>query len=257
MSFLKQLFDLYIKSSLHVGLAVLCLVYVTAFSNNLTTDFGYPLCVFFGTVVCYNLLKYIELLFKNRIQFKSLWSIYFVTFFALIGFLFLFLELKSNFQIQLVYVGILVLIYPFLRKLAWLKISLVAICVSLVSVHIPYLTVKFLPIEYYITFLQRFIFVIIWIIPFEISDSNYDLISLNTIVQKHGIRKTKLFGILLVIPFLILEYSQVNYNLSCIPIAISLVLFLHFSSEKRNDYYASFWVESIPIWWLLLFYIFG
>ena len=35
-------------------------------------------------------------------------------------------------------------------------------------------------------------------------------------------------------------------------IAGSTLLFLLFSNEKRSKYYSSFWVESIPILWMIL-----
>ncbi|MEC4004528.1 hypothetical protein OX283_007655 [Flavobacterium sp. SUN052] len=255
MLFFKKLLDFYIKTSLHVAFAVFCLVKITNFELQINEYNFYSLLVFFGTIVSYNLLKYFEFFSNNSWNFNKHKAILGVTFLAIIGYSYLFFKQKSNVQIHLIEVGILVLVYPFLRKYAILKISLVALCVAIISVQIPYLGMKFLSFDYYINFVQRFIFVLIWIIPFEIYDSKTDATTLNTIVQKYGIKRSKLIGMLLVIPFLILEFLKLNYSFSIILIAIALVLFLNFSSVKRNEYYTSFWVESIPIFWWILFLI--
>jgi len=39
-------------------------------------------------------------------------------------------------------------------------------------------------------------------------------------------------------------------------IAIIIALFLFFANQKRSKYYTSFWVESIPVFWLLLILFF-
>jgi hypothetical protein len=256
MQFLKKLLNFYIKSSIHVAFAVFCLVKISNFELQINETNSYSLLVFFGTIVSYNLLKYFEFFRNNKWNFSRHKSILLVTFFGAIGYFVLFFKQKEIVQIHLIEVGILVLAYPILRKYALLKISLVAFCISIISVQIPYLGLKFLTFDFYINFLERFIFVLIWIIPFEIYDSKTDAISLNTMVQKYGIQRSKLIGMLLVIPFLILEFLKLHYSFSVIPIAIALVLFLHFSYENRNEYYTSFWVESLPIfWWILILFL--
>jgi hypothetical protein len=255
MRFLKKLLDFYIKSSIHVAFAVFCLVKITNFELQINETNYYSLLVFFGTIVSYNLLKYLEFFRNNKWNFNRHKSILLITFLAVVGYSVLFFKQKEVVQFHLIEVGILVLVYPFLRKYALLKISLVAFCISIISVQIPYLGLKLLTFDYYINFLERFVFVLIWIIPFEIYDSKTDAISLNTVVQKYGIQRSKLIGMLLVIPFLILEFLKMHYSFSSIPIAVALVLFLHFSSVKRNEYYTSFWVESLPIfWWILILF---
>lgn len=255
MQFLKKLIDFYIKSSIHVAFAVFCLVKITNFEIKINESNYYSLLVFFGTIVSYNLLKYFEFFRNNKWNFSQHKSILAVTFLAAIAYFAIFFMQKEVVIIHLIIVGILILVYPFLRKYALLKISLVALCVSIISVQICYLQLKYLTFNYYINFLERFVFVLIWIIPFEIYDSKTDAISLNTMVQKYGIQRSKLIGTLLVIPFLIFEFLKLHYSFSVIPIAIALVLFLHFSSENRNEYYTSFWVESLPIfWWILILF---
>jgi len=62
-----------------------------------------------------------------------------------------------------------------------------------------------------------------------------------------------MLGILLVIPFILLEFLKLHPSYLVLPIGIITVTFIDFTELKRNKYYTSFWVESVPIfWWLLL-----
>lgn len=257
MHFLKRLFDFYINSSVHVAIAVTCLVYITDFSNDLCKHIVYPITVFFATIIAYNFLKYYGIFFKSKGHYKKYYAILIVTLISFVGFLFTFLMLKRIIQIPIVIAGLLVLIYPFLRKYGWLKIFLVSFVVTIISVCIPFILVKPILLDFYISLIQRFFILISLLIPFEILDSKTDAISLQTLPQKFGIKKAKLFGILLVIPFMLFEFLKVNYSFVVLPIGIITVMFIYFSSLERSKYYTSFWVESIPIFWLLLLVVFG
>lgn len=253
MHFLKRLFDFYINSSIHVAVAVTCLVYITDFSNDLCKHIVYPITVFFATIIAYNFLKYHGIFFKSKGHYKKYYSILIVTLISSLGFLCTFLILKRVLQIPIVIAGLFVLIYPFLRKYGWLKIFLVSFVVTIISVYIPFILVKPIFLDFYISLIQRFFILISLLIPFEILDSKKDAISLQTLPQKFGIKPAKLFGILLVIPFMFFEFLKVNYSFVVLPIGIITVLSIYFSSLERNKYYTSFWVESIPIfWWLFL-----
>ena len=256
MHFLKRLFDFYLQSSIHVAIAVMYLVYITDFSSNLYHNFVYPSCVFFGTIVGYNFLKYFEIFRTRRFQHKKYLGILTVTIVSCFGFLFFFLWLKRSVQILIIVSGLLVLMYPFLRKYGWLKMFLVSFVVTLVSVYIPFHIRNRIETNFYITMMQRFLILVSLLIPFEILDSKTDAKSLQTLPQQFGINNTKLFGILLVIPFITLEFIKTNSSFLVLPIGIMTVLFIHFSSVERNKYYTSFWVESVPILWFLLWKFF-
>lgn len=252
MHVLKRFLDFYIQSSIHVGLAVLCLVCITVFPNEMLKHSLYLSCVFFGTIVGYNFLKYFEVFTKNNFYSKKGYGILGVSLSAIIGFSYFFLLLNTKVQNHLLMGGLFVLFYPFLRKLGWMKLFLVSFVVTYVTVYIPYQSFKWLPIDYYITLLQRFIIITSLLIPFEIMDSKTDAKTLNTLPQLFGINHTKVFGILLVIPFMGLEFFKQKADYFAIPIGIITILFINFTSLKRNQYYTSFWVESVPILWLIL-----
>jgi hypothetical protein len=80
---------------------------------------------------------------------------------------------------------------------------------------------------------------------------------LQTVPQQIGVKRTKILGILLLIPFYFLEFLKSNFDEKQLIINLILVvlisLFLLFANEKRSRYYTSFWVESVPIlWWLMV-----
>ena len=105
----------------------------------------------------------------------------------------------------------------------------------------------------WISFVQRFLFIIVITLPFDIRDLNYDREDINTIPKSLGIRRTKLLGIGLLVVLFILEFlkNEFQYNnafslcLICITSAILLIA----SSDKQYKYYASFFVEGLPMIW--------
>lgn len=256
MQNLRKVFDFYIKSSIHVAFAVYCLLEVTVVSNRLNSNDNFSICVFFGTVLGYNFLKYYVIFNKGNFRSNQNFAILILSFFAGIGFLISFYFLSYSNQKLIVISGLLVLSYPFLRKYGWLKLFLVSFVVTFITVYIPFQTVNWLPIEFYLSLIQRFFLLTSLLIPFEIMDSKIDDKSLNTLPQLMGIDSTKLFGILLVIPFIVLEFLKLHPSYLVLPIAVVTVVFINFTELDRNKYYTSFWVESVPIfWWLLLLFI--
>jgi len=255
MKFAKQLFDFYIQSSLHVAIAVMSLVYITTISTNLSIDFVYPSCVFLGTVLGYNFLKYYIIFYKGEFHSAKYYGILVVSLLAAIGMILFFFMMSRTIQISILFSGFFVVIYPFLRRFGWLKLFVVSFVVTFITVYIPFIFYKPIVLDYYLTLIQRFLILISLLIPFEILDSPTDCKTMNTLPQRFGIQKAKLFGILLVIPFIVLEFLKVNSSLVVILIGIITVLAIHFTSLKRDDYYTSFWVESIPIVWMILLFL--
>ena len=256
MKIYKKLLDFYINSSVHVAVAVVCLVFVTIQLNQLAKHFIFSTCVFFGTIVGYNFLKY-NLVFINRnFSSKKHFAMLVLTFIAVIGFLFSLYLLNATTQKLILISGLFVLIYPFLRKHGWLKLFLVSFVVTFITVYITFQTDKYSISELYLNVLQRFFIIVSLLIPFEIIDSKTDDRSLNTLPQQFGIKRAKLFGILLVIPFIILEFLKAHPSYLVIPLGIITVCCINFTAIERNKYYTSFWVESVPIFWWLMLLIF-
>ena len=109
--------------------------------------------------------------------------------------------------------------------------------------------------------LQRFLLIFSMVLVFDIVDVKQDDIHLQTVPQKIGVEPTKKLGYVLLLLLLISEFFFTNNHhfspfffklLVCGTIAI----FLFFANENRSRYYASFWLESVPIlWWLVLVFL--
>ncbi len=256
MKIFKQIVDFYIEASFHVAFAVYCLVEITVFSNHLGSIHYFSVCVFFGTVLGYNFLKYFKIFRRGFFRSNKYYAILAVSILAGIGFLFSFYLLKTTLQKLILISGVLVLIYPFLRKFGWLKLFWVSFAVTFITAYIPFQTEKGLTLDLCLTLIQRFFILISLLIPFEIMDSKTDDKSMNTLPQLFGVNSTKMLGILLVIPFIILEFLKLHPSYLVLPIGIITLLFIDFTEWKRNKYYTSFWVESVPIlWWLMLLFL--
>jgi hypothetical protein len=253
LKFFKIIFDFYIQSSLHVAFAIFALLHVTEVSLELTGNRNLECIIFFGTIVGYNFLKYFEAFQKGNYDFKKNHYVIGLTFLSIIAVIFFFLQLKSETQIFFIKIGLLVALYPFLRKFGFWKLFLVSFCVTAITVYAPIFQQVSLSNNEKIILLQRFLIVISLMIPFEILDSQTDNETLKTLPQRFGILKTKWFGILILLPFIVLEFFKEKIEISTFVIAIITALFIVFTTFKRDKYYTSFWLESVPIlWWMVL-----
>jgi hypothetical protein len=253
MLFLKKIVDFYIESSIHVAFAVYSLLKITVFSNQLPSIHYFSITVFFGTILGYNFLKYYAVFSRVFFLSNHYFAILFVCILAGIGFLFSFWHLNISIQKLLIVSGVFVLWYPFFRKYGWLKLFFVSFTVTFITVYIPFQSQNSLSSEFYNNFVQRFFWLTSLLIPFEILDSKTDDTSMKTLPQLFGIDASKLFGILLVISFVILEFLKMHPSYWVILIALITIFSIIFTDFKRTKYYTSFWVESVPIfWWFIL-----
>lgn len=238
--------DFYIKSSLHVGVAVFALVQLSINQFN-----SYAFFVFFGTIVGYNFLKYWNWFVFEKVTDNKTKGLLTITFVSALACVVLFFLQKWTVQLHLVIALFLVVLYPIVRKIGWIKPFFVAFVVTFITVYIPLKNHE----EVILICIQRFLVVFSIILPFEISDSTTDSTALKTLPHLFGIQRTKQIGYVLVGLFIGISFYIDNYfYLDCI-YALSSFVAIYFSAVRRNKYYTSFWVESLPIfWWILLLF---
>lgn len=276
MSRLRPLIDFYINSSIHVALAVFSMTYVTVLELGLPTDWPLFLFVFFSTITGYNFVKYFGMAkFHHRrlarwLKIIQVFSL--VCFFLMLWFLW---QLQPQTIVYVAVFGVVTFLYaiPFLpkryfvdrqknlRNIGGLKVYVIALVWAGVTVLLPVLDKKGLfTLDVWLTAIQRFLLVMLLMLPFEIRDLQYDSLKLATIPQKIGIKNTKIMGVLVSMVFLMLEFfkDQLSLKLILLTLAVTLItlLFIVFANKKRSNYYSSFWVESVPILWLVLYLIF-
>ena len=271
MVIFKKIVDFYIYSSIHVAFSVFALVRMTQHMFNILGDNVVAYFAFFGTIVGYNFVKYasLEIGFKMPIRnrFKAIILLSFCSFLA-VGFYFFLLQRIT--QIISVVVLVLTLLYalPFFpnkrnaRNWAGVKIYIVSLCWVGVTLFLPILNAEIaITSDFHLKCIQRFLLIFVLILIFEIIDLSNDDPLLQTVPQKIGVKRTKIMGLLLLIPFYFLEFLKTNFEQKQLIVNLVLViiisLFLLFANEKRSKYYTSFWVESVPIlWWLMMVFVF-
>jgi hypothetical protein len=267
MNAIKQLFYIYIHGSLHVAMAVLSLVLMTNHMFNNPFDSAMAGFAFFGTVFGYNFIKY-EALFRTRKPIgiiTKIIAVISIAAFIAAGICFLLLERIT----QLTAAGFfgLTVLYavPFtkrgnLRNLSGIKIYIVAFCWAGITTLLP-LVEAGLPLitDVFLKFGQRFLLVIILILIFEIIDLKNDDPNLQTVPQKIGVKNTQMLNIFLLVPFYFLEFLKSHVDTNQLVVNLFLILmvgiFTLLANPNRSKYYTLFWVESVPIIWLVILLI--
>ncbi|WP_040251795.1 membrane protein [Psychroserpens mesophilus] len=272
MRVLKTVFDFYINSSIHVALAIVAMTCVTYLEFNVSIDSNLLCFVGFASITGYNFVKYFGLAkFHHRSLSNKLKAIQVFSLLCFLAMCFFALRLNTASLIAILIFGAVTFLYAIpllpnrifvdkkkkLRSISGLKIYIIALVWSGVTVCLPLINNEFeIFDDVIISAVQRFIFVVLLMLPFEIRDLNYDSLKLSTIPQRIGVRSTKVAGLLLSLVLVSLEYFKnnihINHLLSLIGIVLVSVLFLKFSTQQQGKYYSAFWVESLPIFWLLV-----
>ena len=262
---IKEIFDYYIKSSLHVSLCVISFIFLIYIQNNIDINLTEILLVFISTYVSYNFIKFKEIVIsRSRPISDNLKSFFFTSIIFSFILIILFFKVEIRKQIVVILVIILTLAYSVsffglsrLRNYPLLKISTVSLSWSLIIVVFPFID-KLGSVELLYYFISIFLITFVEIIPFEIRDMKNDLNVVKTIVHDYGISKTKKIGyLLLIIIFLVSLFYCINYNnfknlISLTIVLILLGVLILKSEHNQNKYFSPFIVESIPIYWLII-----
>lgn len=262
----KKFLDFYINSSIHVALAVVSLTAITSLHLKIPLDKYLLIFIFFGTVTAYNFVKYASVAkLYHRNLTKSLRFIQVFSLFCFLGLIISGLFISIEVLLWAGCLGLITLLYALpvfsrrrnLRSISGIKIYIIAFVCAGVTVILPITAVKnaFFGTAA-IEFLQRFLLVLPLILPFEIRDLKYDLEQLGTIPQRVGVTPTKILGIGILLVVFLLEFlkSTATWETQTALGIIALVtaIFIWKSKEDQSRYFSSFWVEGIPILWLLL-----
>ncbi|MDB9755207.1 hypothetical protein OAB20_02820 [Winogradskyella sp.] len=272
MELLKRLFNFYLNSSIHVALSAFALTWVTLIEYDLEYQKNMLYFVFFASITGYNFVKYFGL---AKFHHRSLANwLKVIQLFSLIAFLLMsyyFLLLKLSSMLYVIALAIITFLYAIpliprkyvldeqqkLRDIGGLKVYVIALVWMVTTVILPLIeNDKSLNTDALITSMQRFCFIIVLMLPFEIRDLNYDSLKLSTIPQKIGVKRTKICGVLLLMVFMMLEFFKDELStitvVSTLIIVFVTLLFLIFSHKNQSKYYSAFFVESLPVVWLIV-----
>ncbi|MFD2551842.1 hypothetical protein ACFSQP_08440 [Bizionia sediminis] len=277
MSGLKALFNFYLNSSVHVALSAASLTWVSYLNYGIPASKAVLFFVFFATIVGYNFVKFFGLAkFHHRSLSRGLKSIQLLTVCAIVFGGYFAFQLKWASLLYFFGFGMVTFLYasPFipvkttvyyqqnLRNLSGIKIYVIALVWMGVTVFVPLVTAP-VALEFAVFWacLQRFVFVLALMLPFEMRDMQYDSLKLATIPQKIGIKNTKIMGIFLMALFwlttMVMPLAMPIATGIQMVIGLLVVCSVLYAKQNQSKYYSSFWVEGIPVLWLLLMLVFG
>lgn len=272
MKLVKQLFNFYLNSSIHVALSVYSLTYITLLEFGFSYEKNVLCFVFFASITGYNFVKYFGVAkFHHRGLTGWLKAIQVFSFFAFILMCYYGFQLSTSTLVCIAGFGLVTFLYaiPFLpkklfldqknnlRSIGGLKIYLIALVWMGVTVFLPLVENNYtIDTDVILTAGQRYTYILVLMLPFEIRDLKFDSLKLSTVPQKIGVKGTKLMGVLLLILYFLLEFFKDETHQ--IKVLILLIMSLVtgasvlISNKQQSVYFASFWVESLPILWLVL-----
>jgi hypothetical protein len=266
MKFFKKVFDFYLYTNIPIAVSAYAMVKVTYFNLQLKPDKTVSYFVFFGTLLGYIFVKHFSLFTKRIHQYTfQRKTILILALISLSFGLYNYLKLANLTKIIVVLTACLVFLYTIpivpnkqnLRNRPSLKIHIVALCWTIATVILPVLNAsKKIDFSILMFSINRYIFVFVLLLIFEIHDLNKDPKYLKTIPQQIGITRTKILGYLLLIIYFLIENKNLGFQLSTLVFLTITAIALSFSNPKNSKYYTLFWIESIPVFWWIFHIIY-
>jgi hypothetical protein len=254
MQYFKNIFNFYLKASIHVALAIVCLIHLSHQMLNISSDAEWFIFLFLGILCGYNILKYTAFWVKNGFNPSLPQRIFGFTMFLMIFLVYFFLKFTSSLQYKLLFFLLGFLIYPIIRNYAVGKLSFVALTVSCLTVLLPiFYTGEAFEFPFGL-FLQQFFLVFALLVPFEIADVTTDALKFPTLPQRMGIHQFKILGYGSIFLYFVLALFQDTPLVLSLFFLGSSILATGMSNPQRSFYFTAFWVEAIPILgWLVYF----
>ena len=265
MKWLERILDFYVNGSIHVAFAVISFLLISTEFLNISVSEYLLYFVFFSTISYYNLLKYGSGLLGNlRVNSRPLAILSFSLICLFLAFL---AGLKLPARIIPVILVLIVLIVLYaapvfpsdknLRSLGLLKIIIVAVSWTIVTVLLPVVAVgDKIQWDILILSVQRFVLVLAMMIPFEIRDMYLDPPEIRTIPRRIGVKHTKWLGVILAFLSFALVYLKDDIHPMEISTRMAITFLLSWlilrTPAHPSKYYASLWVEALPIFWILI-----
>lgn len=272
MQVFKKLLNFYINSSIHVALSVYALSWISLIEYDIKYDENVLYFIFYASITGYNFVKYFGIAkFHHRSLTNWLKAIQVFSFFCFVLMCYYAYQLNTKTLFYIACFGVITFLYaiPFLpkrlfldsqhnlRSIGGLKIYLIALVWSGVTVFLPLIENTYtIETDVIFTAIQRYIFVIVLMLPFEIRDLKFDSLKLSTVPQKIGVKQTKWIGGVLLVVLILLEFfkDEFTYKKTLVLMLVTLLtlVFLVFSKIEQGKYYSAFWVEGIPVLWVML-----
>ena len=274
MSLFKNRLRQYVMLNIHVSLALVSLVLLTYHYTGFSVDWVYVVFAGLGTLVAYTYIKNVPpqasifVAVKQVLKQSPIW-IHFLGLLVL-GLASFFNQAQGWALISIVMLclgyilpGSKALPAP-LRDFGAVKIIIVALAWSGVMVLIPLLSFGHRFVDLAALFIAQTLWIIVLTIPFEIRDSSKDQLRHPTWPQKLGLLRVKILGTFLILSNIGIhfwlhlgQYQWLNQSISFVDLPYLLTMGLSFfglimAKPKQSFWYSAFWIEAIPIAWLVM-----
>ncbi len=263
MNLFKRAFDFYIKSSIHVALVVLSFFKLSLVQFGFYSSLLDQILVFSVALVGYNTIKFAPVWFTSKTRTIRLYWISVITLIFLAIGSYSFILSPTLKQLILLCAGLLVVAYlfpinkPNFRSRTGLKITTVALAWTLVIAVFPLAEKIPFSLDEYLFVVERFLWVFIATLPFEIKDSKHDHADLGTLPHTIGIRNVKKLGYILIVIVLLTIFNTSLYTFSdCLILLFIFVCYgfaIKWITPNRSSYDTLFWIEALPLLAYLLF----
>ena len=263
MTFGHRIVDFYLQSSLHVAFSLFSLAQLTFLEFGLEVQIPLSICVFTGTVVAYNSLKYAKLIIGKQVH--SFFFKWILVTTGIAGFVFgiYALQLTPREKMLFLFGAIMVAIYPYIRKFGTIKMFWVCFVITYVTSFVILDSAENFKGSFFYPLTKRFLFLCALMIPFEIRDSPFDVLQFQTLPQRLGIYKVKIIGFSCLFLFMGLsvgyDWLYRPFNVSHLPLllngflAVVLFVSIYKVRPQSSPYFTGFWVESFPIIGFLMY----
>ena len=267
MKLFNKIIQLYITGSIHVAVSATALTWVTVLELNLELRTNLLGLVFCSTISAYNFIKYFDLVqTHHRYYTAQLKWIIGLSIVAMMVSVWLCFGLTQAALLIMLISGTITLLYAIpvgvkhqlvagknLRAISGLKIFIIGLVWTLISVGLPLSdNVTCCGKTDVLYGIQRYVFILILILPFDIRDTAHDQLKLATIPQILGLIWTKMAGFIGIGFVVWSSFSLQTQRLPVLTTSLLLLVALLYSNPLRSFNYTAFWVEAIPIAWLIL-----
>lgn len=224
---------------------------------------------FFSTVVAYNAVKYLDLIIQSKSSLSTnLKIILFISGLALAGSAYFILMFGWTEILFLAILSLISYLYSHtptnriknLRSITGIKIVIIAMVWTGTTVILPGLYENLISeSRLWGEAFQRLLLVITLTIPFDLRDLRVDYGEVKTIPQLLGIKKTKILSgticALVILSEVLFSYKSLASSIILITITVFIFSITAKLTLFQSKYFASFWVEGIPIAWFVILYI--
>ena len=257
-----NIFKFYIFINIHVALSVVSLYLI--FNSDVNKD--YIAFLFFSTIAGYNFIRFFNFggnrFFIKRFNASYKYIVFSTIFISSLLSLYYYLQLPHIVQFALIPLFVISFFYNYdfkfapvlkLRNNGIVKILSVSLVWSGMVTGVPALQRDWNLQTDVFSFLWVFLYVLMLTLSFDQRDLYIDKTDLRTIPQLY---RKKLFHIyfLLVLSLLILSYfifSGKELFTGMLVIVVSAFLGYR-SNEYKSFYYTAFWIEALPVFWLIV-----